>query len=79
MVGRMCVVDQMRHDTLPKGSPGGKDPVMGSRSATGQVGEYRLSLALLSSPIWAIERLTAPLMSSSANLCTRVFCKQGML
>lgn len=34
----MRVVDQMRQDMLPKGSPGGKDPVMGSSSAAGWVG-----------------------------------------
>lgn len=31
MMGRMCVVDQMRQDTLPKGRPDGRAPVMGKQ------------------------------------------------
>lgn len=50
-MGRMCVVDQARQDILPKGSTGGKDPVMSSSHAAGWVRADRLSPALPSSPI----------------------------
>lgn len=73
------MVDQVRQNTLSKDSSGVKDPVMGSSSAAGWVGADRLFPALPSSPIRDIEKLTAPAISSSANLCPRVLCEQRLL